>query len=356
MGISMKRMITRKLFAFVLVLLCAAPTPMQTNPRQPHAFLEKHFSFSKEDLAAVDRGKIVTKLPTTRDKREIAALGVVRLNVSKEFFLEKFMDIESFKKSEIVLQIRKLSSPPRLEDLNELTLETEHVTALKNCKVGNCNVKIPAQWIERFLKVNWSAPNHRERATALTRQLLLDYVRGYLKEGNAALVEYNDHPYPQRLADEVRSLVDQSPHLLETATGFCKYLSEFPRMQFPGVENFIYLSKERVGGFRPVLGLTHVTVYKQKTGSPFQIIIASKQIYANHYFEGSLALTWIVDAETEAGKTGSYLIYFNRSRMDALRGGLSWLKRYLARGRIREGLVKNIRLTKEKLEAPIDRP
>ncbi|MFY9611479.1 MAG: hypothetical protein WAU45_23065 [Blastocatellia bacterium] len=306
---------------------------------------------------AIDRGKIVTKLPTTSDKRELAALGVVRLNVPKEFFLEKFMDIESFKKSEIVSQIRKLSKPPRPEDLRELTLETEHVIALKNCKVGNCNVKIPARLIERFQReVRWSAPDHKERATAVTRQFLLDYVRAYLKDGNAALVEYGDRPYKQRLADEVRSMVDQSPHLLESAPDFLKYLSEFPRIQLPGVEDFIYWSKERVGGFKPVLGMTHVSVYKQRTESSFQIVIASKQIYANHYFGGSLALTWIVDAETEGGKTGSYLIYFNRSRMDALQGGLSWLKRYIARGRVRQGLVKNIQLTKEKLEGPADRP
>ena len=349
----MKRIIVATLSAFGLLLPFDAPAWMQANSKQPHAFLQKHFSFSKADLAAIDQGKVVAKLPTTSDKRELAALGVVRLSVSKELFLEKFMDIESFKKGEMVLQIRKLSKPPRLEDLRELTLETEHLTALKNCKVGNCNVKIPAQLIERLQReIRWTAPDHRERATALTRQFLLDYVRAYLKDGNAALVEYGDRPYPQRIADEVRSMIDQSPHLLESAPDFVKYLSEYPRIQLPGVEDFIYWSKEEVGGFKAVLGLTHVSVYNQKAENSSQIVIASKQIYANHYFFASLALTWIVDAETEGGKTGSYLIYYNRSRMDALRGGLSWLKRYVARGRVRQGLIKNMQLTKDKLEAP----
>jgi hypothetical protein len=352
----MGSLITRELSAVVLVLLCAAPASTQTNPQQPHDFLQKHFRFSKEDLAAIDRGRIVTKLPTTGDKREVGALGVVRLNVSRELFLEKFMDIESFKKSDLVLQIRKFSSPASLDDLSQLTLEPEHVIGLKNCRVGNSNVKISAKWIERFHKINWSAPDHNARATALTQKLLLEYVLGYLKEGNSALIEYNDQPNPRRLEDEVRSLVEQSPHLLDTAPGFSKYLAEFPRVQAANVEDFIYWSKETVGGFKPVLGLTHVSVYKQKTGSPFQIIIASKQIYANHYFDGSLALTWIVDTKTAAGKSAIYLIYFNRSRMDALGGGLSWLKRYVARGRIREGLVKTLELTKANLEAQTDQP
>lgn len=351
----MNRTIKTTLCVSALLLSCAT-APGQTNPRQPHAFLQKHFGFSKADLEPIDQGKIVTRLPKTSVQTEVASLGVVRLNVSKEFFLERFLGIESFKKSEFVSQIRKFSSPPRLEDLNELTLEAEHVTALKKCKVGDCDVKLPAEWIERFRKINWSAPDPRERGTALTRQLLLDYVLGYLMEGNAALVEYNDGPVPRRLGDEVRSLLEQSPYLVETAPDFHKYLVEFPRMQLPGAQNFVYWSKERVGSFKTVLGLTHVTVYEPKAESPSQIVIASKQIYANHYFEGSLALTWVVDAETDSGKKGCYLIYLNRSRMDALRGGFSWLKRYVARGRIRDGLVKNIRLTKDRLEAPADRP
>lgn len=343
--------------ALLVLLLSTAPVWMQTNSRQPHGFLQKYFNFSKEDLAAIEIGKIVAKLPKTSDKREVAALGVVRLNVSKELFLERFMDIESFKKSEIVGQVRKFSSPPRSEDLRELDLELEHLNALKNCKVGECKVKIPAELIERLKKeINWSAPNHKDRATALTRQFLLDYVRAYLKDGNAALVEYSDRPYPQRLADEVRSLVDQSTYLLETAPDFHRYLAEFPKTQLPGAEDFVYWSKEKVGGFKPVLGLTHVTVYKRKNESPFRTIIASKQVYANHYFEGSLALTWLVDAETDSGKTGCYLIYLNRSRMDALRGGLSWLKRYIVRGQIREGLLKNLQLTRDRFERPADRP
>lgn len=343
--------------ALLVLLLSTAAVWMQTSSRQPHGFLQKYFNFSRDDLAAIEIGKIVARLPKTNDKREVAALGVVRLNVSKELFLEKFMDVESFKKGETVGQVRKFSSPPVLEDLRELDLELEHLNALKTCKVGECKVKIPAELIERLKKeINWSAPNHKDRATALTRQFLLDYVRAYLKDGNAALVSYGDQQYPQRLAGEVRSMLDQSPYLSETAPDLFKYLAEFPQAPLPGAENFIYWSKEKQRGLKTVLGVTHVTIYRQKVERGSQIIIASKQLYANHYFEGSLALTWLVDVEAGAEKTGCYLIYLNRSRMDALRGAISWLKRSLSRGRIRDGLVKNLQLTKETVETPRDRP
>lgn len=353
----MKGTSAKQLSAFLLLLLCATPVWTQTDSGQPHAFLQKHFGFSTRELASVDQGKIVTKLPSTKDKREIAALGVVRLKVSREFFLQRFMDIETFKKSEFVMQIRKFSDPPRPDDMSELNLESEHMNALKKCKVGACNVKIPAALIDQLRKeVNWSAPGDEERATAITRQFLLDYVRAYLSEGNRVLIEYNDQADPRRLADEVRSMLDQSPYLTESAPEFHKYLGEFPGTQLAGAENFIYWSKERVGGFKPVLSLTHVIVYSRANENPFKTMIASKQIYANHYFEGSLALTWLVDAETEPGKPGCYLIYLNRSRMDGLRGSFSWLRRYLARGRVRDGLMKNIQLMREKLEGQTNRP
>jgi hypothetical protein len=248
MGILVKRTTEKGLFAFVLLLICAASIRTQTDSRQPHAFLQKHFGFSTQELASVDRGKIVTKLLSTSDKREMAALGVVRLNVSREFFLQRFMDIETFKKGEFVLQIRQFSDPPRPDDLSELNLESEHMNALKKCKVGACNVKIPAALIDQLRKeVNWSAPGAEKRATETTRRFLLDYVRVYLREGNAALVEYADRNYQLRLADEVRSMLDQSSYLLESAPEFHKYLGEFPKTQLPGADNFVYWARKESG-------------------------------------------------------------------------------------------------------------
>lgn len=342
----MQHIIAKEFVALLVLLASTVPGWMRPIARKPHAFLQQYFDFSNEDLAAIELGKIVTKLPKTSDKREVAVLGVVRLKISKEFFLESFLDIESFKKSEAVLKIRKFTSPPRLEDLRDLNLESEHVNALKKCRPGECGVKIPAELIERVRKeINWSAADYKDRTTALTRQFLLDYVRSYLKEGNTALVSYGDQQYPQRMADEVRSMLDQSPYLLASAPEFHKKLTAFPQSDLPGGEDFLYWSKERIAGLKPVLSLTHVVVYKQRNEGGSEILIASKQLYANHYFEGSLGLTWVINAED-----GCYLVYFNRSRVDALRGGLAWLKLYLARGRIRDGMIKNIKLIKERLE------
>jgi hypothetical protein len=50
-------------------------------------------------------------------------------------------------------------------------------------------------------------------------------------------------------------------------------------------------------------------------------LVASKQIFANHYFEGSFDITAIVDRMALAGEPGIYLMVFRRSRSDHMPAG-----------------------------------
>jgi hypothetical protein len=59
---------------------------------------------------------------------------------------------------------------------------------------------------------------------------------------------------------------------------------------------------------KTVLSLTHVVVYKQRNEAGSEILIASKQLYANHYFEGSLGLTWVINAEDGCYSTDQELM------------------------------------------------
>ncbi len=55
------------------------------------------------------------------------------------------------------------------------------------------------------------------------------------------------------------------------------------------------------------------------------VLIVSKQIYANHYFDSSLALTAFLNVPGPSPK--SYLFYENRSRADGLEGTFGKIKR-----------------------------
>jgi hypothetical protein len=344
---SLKRVAAVSLFSvFTAAMLAQAPHP------EPYTFLLKTVAFSPADLATLEAGQILVKLPKTPETREVAAFAVMRLDIPREFFIEKVRDIVNFKKSENVLQIGKFSRPPRLEDLAGLTLDQVDIDAMKRCRVKSCDLKMSAAFIERIRKeVTWAAPNYRDQATRLWREMLLEHVREYLKAGNAALGKYDDKPYALGLSDEVRSLLKAAPYMYGYRPEFQKYLEEFPLSRpdkTEDFEDFIYWSKEDFG-LKPVTSVTHVTIYKRAPSDTPDVIIGSKGIYASHYFEGSLGLTSFIQSQP-SNPPRTYLIYVNRSRTDALRGLFSGLKRSLIGGRLRDGAKNSMEMIKQKLE------
>lgn len=338
------------------VALCAALLPAQSPLPQPSTFLRKELGITPYELIGLEKGEILVELPKPSEPREVAAFAIMRLDVPAEFFIERVRDIVTFKKSDNVLQIGKFNNPPRLEDLAGLTIDPVDIESIKRCRVNRCEVKMSARQIERFQKeVNWSAPDYRDRATRLTHQMLLESVESYLREGNRSLGEYNDKSYVVRLADEFHGLLQPAPYMYEYTPEFQKYLEEFPYSPpegldgAQGVEDFVYWSKEKFG-LKPVISLTHVTIYRRPTPNGTDVFIASKGIYATHYFEASLGLTGFFQSQASQ-PSRSYLIYINRSRADALRGLFSGLKRALISGSLRDGAKKNMEMIKQKLES-----
>jgi hypothetical protein len=342
----------RLVISILILFTIGGATLAQTPPPQPYTFLRKQLAFSSSDLATLEKGQILVKLPKTPEAREIAAFAVTRLDVPRDFFIEKVRDIVNFKKSENVLQIGKFSSPPRLEDLAGLTVDQVDIDALQRCRLKECDLKMSATFIERLRKeVDWSAPNYRDRVTLLVREMLLQHVKDYLIGGNDALGKYEDKSYVLGLANEVRSLLKPASYMYGYVPEFQKSLEEFPLASAGNAanfEDFIYWSKEDFG-LKPIISVTHVTIYTRTHGNASDVIIGSKGIYASHYLEASLGLTAFVGSQASE-PLRSYLMYANRSRTDALRGLFAGLKRSLIEGRLREGAKKNMAMIKNKLE------
>jgi hypothetical protein len=328
-------------------ILAQAPRP------QPSTFLREQLGFSPADLAMLEAGQVIVKLPKTEETREVAAFTIARLDVPGDFYIERLRDIVKFKKNENVLEIGKFSNPPRLGDLDGLTLDQGDIDAIKRCRVKNCDLKMSATFIEKIHKeVNWSAPHYREQVTALVRAMLLAHVQAYLKGGDNALGQYDDKSYKLVLADEVRPLLKPASFMYGYVPEFQHDLEGFPWSRRGGSENFedfLYWSKEHFG-FKPVISVTHVTIHRQSHDKASDAIIASKGIYASHYLEASLGLTAVFSSQASE-PARSYLIYVNRSRTDALRGLLGGLKRSLIGGRLRAGAKKNLGMVKQNLEA-----
>jgi hypothetical protein len=147
----------------MLVLLGAnCRANAQESPEGLTTFLKDRIGLSAKDLAEVKRGEVVAKVLGS-EPQEVAVFGIVRVNAPEDFFLERFRDIEFYKKGTSVPQVKKFNTPPRIEDVQQLTVDREDFDALKNCRVGSCDVKLSARAIARLQEeIGWKAPNASE--------------------------------------------------------------------------------------------------------------------------------------------------------------------------------------------------
>lgn len=313
----------------VLTSLGALTSRGQTSAEEFRNVLRNQAAFTTEDFLAIERGEIIVKLLPVNDKREVAVCGLVRTQAPPEITLPAFRMSMTQLSPKSILAIGKFSNPPILEDLSGLSLEDRDIEDLKWCSIGNCKLKMSAAMIERFRReVDWTRPDHGLQANQLFRQMLLDYVRDYLQRGNSALIEYRDKSRGVRLDEEVRALLADSIYINDFAPEFVEYLEGFPNVAQTPVENSINWTKIKFG-LKPVTILTHVATYTRRTGGVRQTVVVSKQIYANHYFNSSMAVTASISIPISGATTDSYLLYSNRSRTDSLAGSFSGLKRNL---------------------------
>jgi hypothetical protein len=344
---------TRITSLLVFITLCAIVWPNITLAQNPvaefHKILREKAAFDETDFAALEQGQTVVKLFPMRDKREVAVCGVVSLQAPGEVFLQSFRERMAWKNNPAILEIGRFSSPPTLDDLQTLTIDNRDLEDLKDCVVGDCQLRLSAMMIERFHKeVNWEAPDYRIQATQLLKLMLLDYVNDYLARGDAALIEYNDKPKEVRLAEEQHTLMAAPSYVNDVLTEFPQHLKGFPSPELPIVENAFVWSKIKFG-LKPFNAINHIMIYKRELETGPQILIASKQIYANHYFDSSLALTAFVSVP--GASPGAYLFYENRSRADGLEGLFGKIKRRIVENRAVDSLKAILDNSKVNLNA-----
>jgi len=323
-------MLTRIQCLFCTFLICIAATTAlgQASVAEFQQLLREKGAFDDTDFATLKQDQPAVKLVSGSDKREVAVSGLVNIHTSPDEFLKSYRESMTKKNNSAILEIGRIGNAPALADVQNLTLESRDIEDLRECVAGDCRVKLSAQMIERFRKeIDWKAPDYQLRVTNLFRQMLVDYVRDYRTRGDAALMEYNDKRDVISLASEQRALA--------TAPGYVSDVLDAERSHLQVVEDAIVWSKIKFG-LKPVIAVNHITIYRRDREVGPQVLIASKQIYANHYFNGSLALTALVKIPNVG--QGAYLVYENRSRADGLGGPFGKIKRRVVEKKAVEGL------------------
>ena len=104
-------------------------------------------------------------------------------------------------------------------------------------------------------------------------------------------------------------------------------------------------------GLKPIIRLNHVVIYPLGDADDASVAIASKQLYASHYFHTALELKFAVTDSSRPNTEGFYLISLSRSRSDGLTGISGRIMRTVGQSRARRGLAALMKLLKTNLEA-----
>jgi len=325
-------------------LLATAAVTVALAGGSDHAIAQdnslRELGFTAHERQKIERGEIIGRTAEA-DPSAVALVVAGTIAVPPAFYIEKLHDIAAFKKTAEVLQIGRFARVPSADDLAGLTLDDADVNELQGCRVGDCGVKLDEEGISQL------ALRHTQSAAASVamRHYLTGYVQRYLEKGNGSLIEYRDAATPRRLADELGAIVKQIPQLERDWPALHKSVAAFAGAAPATLDHFIYWSKEKLGP-RGVISVTHAIISPLSHG---KAAIASKQLYASHYTNGSLGLTILVDKGTVAAPR-TLVVYVNRSRVDIFGGLLGGIKRPLVRSKARDGAERMMRQLREGLE------
>jgi hypothetical protein len=295
-------------------------------------------------------GNPLVKLLDADPSKEIAVLGAVWVNASPRLYVEQVKNIEQFERGGAFRITKRISDPPGADDFSALTIGDKDFDELKDCKIGDCVLKLDADGIEKLrTEVDWRKPTAKADATALFRRLALDYVNGYREGGNAKLGVHRDKDRPTFVATEFRSMIDRLPRLTAQLPDLTRFLLEYPKATLPNSTDFLYWQETQFG-LRPTIRISHLVIEDR----PDQTVVASKMLYASHYFWTALELRVLLP--DQARGPGFWLVTVNRSRSDGLSGFTGGVIRGRVRGEVEDGTRAALTATKTKLEAKGVRP
>ena len=124
-----------------------------------------------------------------------------------------------------------------------------------------------------------------------------------------------------------------------------KYLLEYPASSLADSTDFLYWQEAQFG-LKPTIRINHVVITEQ----PTHVAMASKMIYASHYFWTALELRVLVP--DPARGPGFWFASVNRSRSDGLSGFTGRIIRGKVHGETGKGMTAALNSVKKRLERP----
>ena len=276
--------------------------PIQTAPTDPERTLIERFGFSADEVSQARSGQPIARMIASSDRNELAVAGALRLDGDKKRLVDWVRNIQHFRHAAELGVTRAIGSPSSAQSFTELVLDAKDLGALKGCRPGRCDVRVPDEVIAKFQSgVPWGTPEAAPKANALFAGMLTDYAAAYVHGGDSAV------------GNEFGDILRSATTLYQLAPEFADYLQKFPGATLSGVDDtFYWTNMAQDSG--SIVSLHHLVVYQRPSGG---VIIADKTFYASRYFDVAALVLSMQD--TPDGK-GYYLIAGSRAKSSKLSG------------------------------------
>jgi hypothetical protein len=301
---------SRRTTAAVLALVAIGlgPRPRALDD-DPFASLKPSIAITPTDRRQLDARQAIIKILPAAD-HELAVLAAGSLTVGASQIAQKINDIAVLKRNAFVPEIGRFSSPPKLTDLDSLTLDDVDQQAIGECRPGDCDLKLSSGEIDEL--------HQAKDVVQVFRQIVLKRVHAYLERGLSGIPEYATGDAQVPLPTAFGALLKHAPVIQTQAPHTGTYLQGFPRVPAPSTATtFLYWSKEKYA-WKPIISVTHVTIVDlQQSGDTVELLVASKEVFATRYTSGALVLTCLLRGADS--RAPHYLVYLNRTWVDGLR-------------------------------------
>jgi hypothetical protein len=138
--------------------------------------------------------------------------------------------------------------------------------------------------------------------------------------------------------------------LPERLPDFYQYLLAYPNAKPANVEDTFYWARVKFG-LKPTLRAVQMVTLRGNPGDQVAYAIAEKQLYASHYFETALDLSFCIRGTDAPNEPGFYLIMAMGSEQAGLTGAKGSIVRKVAVGRSVSNLQDALTTIKSTLEA-----
>jgi hypothetical protein len=304
-----------------LIVLAASSADAQQateTPRPPGlSFLETLGVPLSRDIAAVDRGDVVVWAVAGTDRDEVALVGLVRVAVPRDFYFARTSDVTAFLTRPGREAFGVIGTSSALADLATMRLDPSDAAGIRKCRVSHCSIKLPEREMDAMASALARLPQRDQStlADSLMREWLVGLATDYRARGDAALPVYDDTRPAEQSASGFRQLLGEDAPMFRDAPTFASYLAESPAHPVAGATSTIFWAVDRKPGLKPILSVSRLSTFRG-AGPGAPMLIATKQLYASHYFDSWLDVESLVAGP--APEPSTYVAFVRRVRFDKL--------------------------------------